>query len=37
MKDAVQKLNLELIFSTAHAFEQATDWHKQRPKIAIQN
>jgi aspartyl-tRNA(Asn)/glutamyl-tRNA(Gln) amidotransferase subunit A len=26
----------ELIFSVAHAYEQATDWHERKPKIAIE-
>jgi aspartyl-tRNA(Asn)/glutamyl-tRNA(Gln) amidotransferase subunit A len=26
----------ELIFKVAHAYEQATDWHKRQPKLAIE-
>jgi len=25
----------ELIFSVAHAYEQATDWHNRRPQVAV--
>ena len=35
MQIAAGPFQEELIFSAAHAYEQATDWHKRRPQMAV--
>ena len=35
MQIASGRFQEELIFSTAHAYEQATEWHKRKPNITI--
>jgi aspartyl-tRNA(Asn)/glutamyl-tRNA(Gln) amidotransferase subunit A len=35
MQIAAGPFQEELIFSVAYAYEQATDWHERRPKIAV--
>jgi aspartyl-tRNA(Asn)/glutamyl-tRNA(Gln) amidotransferase subunit A len=33
MQIAAGPFQEELVFSVAHAYEQATEWHNRRPKI----